>query len=552
MTSSPAIQINGSTKASNSNATLLEKLKKTYEEAGQSHVFTFFDKLSSEEQDNLLAQLNDIDVHRVNRIYANAIAADPSSTLSNPNENEGHEATLSAPGGHGQQEGLGGNLLGRSRTPSTKLPEEILPLPEEACATIVNNPKDEKKWREIGLKAISENKVAVLLMAGGQGTRLGSSKPKGMYDINLPSKKTLFEYQAERIGKLEKLSEQTENKSKGTVNIKWYVMTSGPTRKETENYFKEMNFFGLNPDNVIFFEQGVLPALSDDGKLLLSTPSSLSVAPDGNGGLYAALRRPISSDSDRTVLSDLKDNGIEYIHAYCVDNCLVKVADPVFIGCCLERNSEIGAKVVRKSIPTESVGVLALKGDRFTVVEYSELSKEKSEQLNPSNKDELAFKAANIANHFYTRNFLESVESMEKKMAYHIAKKKIQTINLENGDLIKPEKPNGMKLELFVFDVFPFTKSLCVLEVPREDEFSPLKNAPGSKADSPETSRKDLLSQSKKWLLNSGATFDNDDIEIEVTPKLSYSGENLDFVKGKKFIKSGVLSAEEDLKALTE
>ncbi|WWC63789.1 uncharacterized protein I303_106394 [Kwoniella dejecticola CBS 10117] len=547
---SPAIQINGtngnSSPTKQSSLPLLERVKATYEDAGQSHVFTFFDTLSSSEQDILLKQLDEIDIHRVNRIYMNAILADGAQTP--PNEPEGNinlDDSL-APGTK--------NLLGRSRTPSPTPPAEVLPLPEEACATIINNPEEEAKWRELGLNAIAQNQVAVLLLAGGQGTRLGSALPKGMYDIKLPSGKSLFEYQAGRIGKLARLAADKAGKKEGEVRIRWYVMTSGPTRGETEKYFKEKSFFGLNKDDVIFFEQGVLPALSEDGKLLLSTPSTLSVAPDGNGGLYAALRRPLSPTSSSTVLSDLKEHGIEYIHAYCVDNCLVKVADPVFIGCCLSRNSQAGAKVVKKTIPTESVGVLAAKGDAFAVVEYSELSKEKAELR--THTGELAFRAANIANHYYTRTFLEGVEAMERKMAFHIARKKIPTVDLQTGEMIKPTEPNGMKLELFIFDVFPFTKSLAVLEVPREEEFSPLKNAPGSKADCPETSRRDLLAQQLRWLIKAGAEVqegaDGAGVEIEVTPGVSYAGEGLEWVKGKTFVKSGVLTKKEDAEGLTE
>lgn len=294
---------------------------------------------------------------------------------------------------------------------------------------------------------------------------------------------------------------------------------------------------------------GVLPALSDDGKLLLSTPSSVSVAPDGNGGLYAALRRPYSPNSPATVISDLKQHGIKYIHGYCVDNCLVKVADPVFLGACIERNAPLGSKVVRKTDPAESVGVLAMRGEKFGVVEYSEISKEKSEMR--TGDGQLAFRAANIVNHFYTTEFLEGVEAMEKKMAFHIAKKKIPTVDLSTGESITPSTPNGMKLELFVFDVFPFTSDLCVLEVGRAEEFSPLKNAPGSKTDSPETSRRDLLAQQKRWLEAAGAEVDWG-VEIEVVPSATYGGEGLDYVKGVKFGESGVLAGPDDISKLVK
>ncbi|WWD21316.1 hypothetical protein CI109_105800 [Kwoniella shandongensis] len=531
---------NGHSSSSSPDPALLAKLRAEYQAAGQSHVFTFYDTLSPSEQTTLLSQLSNIDVHRVNRIYTNAVAADGAITPPHGNIPLDENDSLDV---------KGGNFIGRSRTPTPQPPDEALPLPEEACASIVNNPVEEQKWREDGLKAIAENKVAVLLLAGGQGTRLGSALPKGMYDIKLPSGLTLFEYQAGRIAKLERLAEEFAGKSKGSVSIRWYVMTSGPTREETEKYFREKGYFGLRKENVIFFEQGVLPALSNDGKLLLSSPSSVCVAPDGNGGVYAALRRPLDSSSSRSVLTDLRAHNIDYIHAYCVDNCLVRVADPVFVGCCISRHSQAGAKVVRKRDPTESVGVLAARGDAFAVVEYSELSKEKAEARTADGQ--LAFRAANIANHFYTLEFLESVEAMEKKMAFHIARKKIPTIDLTTGETIKPSEPNGMKLELFIFDVFPFTKSLRVLEVDRSEEFSPLKNAPGSKADCPETSRRDLLAQQKRWLEASGATV-QEGVEVEVTPTLTYGGEGLEWTKGSNFVKSGVLASKEDAKALVQ
>lgn len=180
-----------------------DTIRKSYEAAGQGHVLQFYDQLDAEQQNGLLAQLAGIDVERVNRIYANAMA------------------------------------------PPDDASEEVKPLPDEACVSILNNPKDEARWRSIGLNAIKEGSVAVLLLAGGQGTRLGSSLPKGMYDIGLPSKRTLFEYQARRIAKLQELA---------GGRIRWYVMTSGPTRKETEKFFQDKGYFGLK--DVVFFEQG--------------------------------------------------------------------------------------------------------------------------------------------------------------------------------------------------------------------------------------------------------------------------------------------------------
>jgi len=247
-------------------------------------------------------------------------------------------------------------------------------------------------------------------------------------------------------------------------------------------------------------------------------------------------------------LFDLAKRKILYVHAYCVDNCLVRVADPVFLGYGIQKQADCAAKVVPKASPTESVGVVAYRGHKYGVVEYSEISSDQAERRDPET-GELSFRAGNIANHFYTTTFLNKVESFEEELAFHIARKKIPHVNLESGESVKPSKPNGMKLEMFVFDVFPFTESFAVLEVERKEEFSPLKNAPGTGSDDPETSRRDLLAQHKRFLEAAGAQV-KDGIEIEISPLVSYAGEGLDSLKGKVFTKSGIVESVEELDAL--
>ncbi|CAE6458599.1 unnamed protein product [Rhizoctonia solani] len=481
-------------------------LKEKFEKAGQSQVLHFWPQLSEADQVKLANQLAALDIERVNRVFAKAIQSEKDAQNSSQ--------------------------------------DDITPPPSDSYDSILGNADKEAEYRKIGLQAISEGKVGVLLMAGGQGTRLGSSDPKGCYDIGLPSHKSLFQYQAERIARLEVLAgEQAGSK----VTIPWYVMTSGPTRKATEAFFSHNNFFGLDPSQVIFFEQGTLPCLDDDGKVLLDSPSSVAVAPDGNGGLYAALRSPISPETSTTVLSDLAARKIEYIHAYCVDNCLVRVADPVFLGFSIHKGADCAAKVVPKSSPTESVGVVARKAGSFGVVEYSEISKEQAERRDADGQ--LSFRAGNIANHFYTTAFLNRVAEFEEQMAFHIARKKIPHVDLETGEFRKPSKPNGMKLELFVFDVFPFTERMAILEVDRKEEFSPLKNAPGTGSDDPETSRADLLAQQRRFLEKAGATV-GDGVEIEISPRVSYAGEGLEEVKGKAFSRSGLVENAHELDTL--
>ncbi|KAF7799223.1 hypothetical protein EIP86_010455 [Pleurotus ostreatoroseus] len=490
----------------------IEFLRERYEAAGQGHLFQFWPQLSEQERADLHTQLEALDIERVNRIYRKAVGSEDAATQST-------------------------------------VKDVLEPLPEHAVDSAIGDAAKEREWRSVGLKAIAQGEVGVLLMAGGQGTRLGSSAPKGCYDIGLPSHKSLFQYQAERIARLQTFAAQEYGKPAGSVVIPWYVMTSGPTRPETEAFFKRHSYFGLDPANVVFFEQGTLPCLTMDGKVLLESPSKIAVAPDGNGGVYAALRRPFSpSDKSRTVLSDMSKRGIKFVHAYCVDNCLVKVADPVFIGYCIKKDADCAAKVVPKAYPTESVGVVGLRGGKYCVLEYSEISKEQAERRDPRT-GELAFRAGNIVNHFYTTRFLESVAAFEDDLAFHIARKKIAHVDLATGAQVKPAKPNGMKLEMFVFDVFPFTKHFAVLEVARNEEFSPLKNAPGTGSDDPDTSRRDLLAQHRRFLTRAGAQV-AEDVEIELSPLVSYAGEGLESVKGKTFTRSGLVGSVEELDAL--
>ncbi|EST05189.1 UTP--glucose-1-phosphate uridylyltransferase [Kalmanozyma brasiliensis GHG001] len=476
----------------------ISSLRQRYEKAGQSHLFAFWDTLSAEQQTELAQQLDELDVSRVNQVFHTAIKADEEARA------------------------------GKSH--------EITPPPPSSVECTIDGEADSAKvehFRTVGLNAIAQGQVGVLLMAGGQGTRLGSSAPKGCYDIGLPSHKSLFQIQAERILSLQKLaakhgSASASSSSCSSVVIPWYIMTSGPTRKDTEAFFAEHKYFGLEQANIVFFEQGTLPCLSLEGKILLETPHKVATAPDGNGGLYRALRTPYNKGSPDTVISDLQRRGIKYLHAYGVDNCLVKVGDPVFLGVCLSQNVQAGVKVVKKTDPSESVGVIALRDGKFGVVEYSEIPTALSEAR--EGNGELSFRAANIVNHFYTTHFLsEQVPAFEGEMAFHIARKKIPTVDAE-GKPHKPSTPNGMKLELFVFDVFPFCDKLAVHEVARKEEFSPLKNAKGTGVDDQDTSRRDLLAQQKRWLENAGVKVEG---EVEVSPLVSYSGEGLERYSGQ-------------------
>ncbi|KAG0346232.1 UDP-N-acetylglucosamine pyrophosphorylase [Podila humilis] len=485
-------------------------LRDRYQAAGQAHTLLYLDDLAPQEKAQLVAQLQSLNVERVNRIYKKATTC-PSPML-------------------------------------TSQANVLAPLPEECFDSILEASKDKtQEWQTIGLNQIAQNKVAVILLAGGQGTRLGSSAPKGCYDISLPSNKSLFQIQAERILKLQQLAQQQPGAASRVI-IPWYVMTSGPTRPATVAYFQENDYFGLSSENIVFFEQGTLPCLTFDGKIMMESKSQVAVAPDGNGGVYAALR-------GTGVLDNMAERKIEYLHAYCVDNCLVRVADPVFIGYCIQKNADCGAKVVRKNAPDEPVGVVCLRNSAFNVVEYSEIDEEIAHATNPKN-GQLSFGAGNIANHFYTLDFLNRVESFESDLEYHIARKKIKSLDLQTGEVVAPKQVNGMKLEMFVFDVFPFTERMAVFEVDRSDEFSPLKNAPGSDQDCPETSRCDILQQHVRFIEAAGGkvVVGENDLQIkgaptlELSPMVTYSGEGLaEIVAGKSIRTPATINTLEEL-----
>lgn len=224
----------------------------------------------------------------------------------------------------------------------------------------------------------------------------------------------------------------------------------------------------------------------------------------------------------------MRKRGIQHIHAYCVDNCLVKVADPAFIGFAASKDVDVATKVVRKRSAKESVGLILLKNGKPDVVEYSEIDSDTAEAKDSHQPEILKFRAANIVNHYYSFRFLETIENWCYELPYHVARKKIPYFDTKTGVAIKPEKPNGIKLEQFVFDVFPrleLDKFAC-MEVKREDEFSPLKNAKGTGEDDPDTSKKDILDQGKRWVQNAGGIVVSesgpDDSGVEISPLISY------------------------------
>lgn len=461
----------------------IETLRKHLERYGQEHLIKFWDEIDDEQRKQLKQEIDELDFNEVQSFFKRVT------------ESEAENAE--------------------------KLDDKLQPIEESLFLSIRRTSETLiKQYETEGLAQIAESRVGVLLMAGGQGTRLGFSHPKGMYDVGLPSKKTLFQIQAERIRTLQRLAFQQTGKN---GRITWYIMTSEHTMEPTREFFEKHNYFGLNADDVIMFEQGSLPCFGFDGKILLDEKYVISKAPDGNGGIYRALK-------SQGILNDMERRGVLYLHAHSVDNILIKVADPVFIGYCVQQNADCAAKVVEKSQPNEAVGVICVVDGKYQVVEYSEISTKTSELQNSDGR--LTFNAGNICNHFFTTQFLNKIgNDFEKSLKLHIAKKKIPFID-NAGKRCTPDKPNGIKIEKFVFDVFEFAEKFVVLAVERDEEFSPLKNADSAGKECATTARSDVYKYHKRLIEKAGGHIDGD--VCEISPLLSYGGEGLtDLINGQ-------------------
>ncbi|KAJ2942429.1 hypothetical protein O0L34_g16034 [Tuta absoluta] len=462
-----------------------EELKELLDLHGQEHLIKYWPELSENERENLAAEIKKLDLSEISSLFTRAMES--------------------------------------TKVILEKIDDDLKPIPESHYESVPGL-TDEKReeYENIGFKEISDGKVGVLLLAGGQATRLGFGHPKGMYNVGLPSGKTLFQIQAERILRVQQMAAEKTGKE---GKITWYIMTSEHTMAPTADFFRKHNFFGLNEEDIVFFEQGRLPCFDFNGKILLDEKHNLSTAPDGNGGLYRALK-------SQGILDDIAKRGVEHLHAHSVDNILIKVADPIFIGYCKSKNADCAAKVVQKSAPSEAVGVVCRVNGHYKVVEYSELTDDAANKRNPDGR--LTFSAGNICNHYFSAEFLSKICDYETKLKLHVAKKKIPYID-DNGVRQKPSEPNGIKMEKFIFDVFEFAKNFICLEVARDVEFSALKNADSAKKDCPSTARDDLLRLHRRYIREAGGIIE-DHVDIEISPLLSYGGENLeDLVKDEVF-----------------
>jgi UDP-N-acetylglucosamine/UDP-N-acetylgalactosamine diphosphorylase len=379
---------------------------------------------------------------------------------------------------------------------------------------------EQSKAREIGESMLRGGRVGVLIVAGGQGSRLGYDGPKGTYPIGPVSGASLFRFHARKVLAIGR---------KYGKPLPLLIMTSPENDSATKAHFREHGFFGLDPERVRYFAQGQLPAVDRvTGDPLFTEPGKLALAPDGHGGCLYGLDRKDSGD-DRTALEWLETQGVDTLFYFQVDNPMVRIADPVFLGLHEKADAQVSFKIVAKTEPGEKVGVVCvLPNGRKGVIEYSDLPAAQAEQRDAQGC--LAYRAGSIAVHIFRTDFLKEVASGAARLPFHKALKKVPYWDLETQRKVEPNLPNAVKFEAFIFDALPMAERSVIVECDRADEFEPLKNASG--ADSPETVRAALTRVAADALEDFGVDVPRDEqgrpsVALELDPCLEQDREKV-------------------------
>ena len=402
-----------------------EEAKKKLEQSNQEHLLKFYDKMPKEKQERLLEQIEKLDLNEIGQLY---------NAIKNPAEVQ-TEAKVEP----------------IQYVDKTKISEQ-----------------EKQEYMKIGNEALASGQIAAVTMAGGQGTRLGHKGPKGTYDLGLKSHKTLFEIICDTLKKVQKENGAT---------IPWYIMTSEENNQTTEEFFKSHDYFGYPKEAISFFKQGQYPMIDTNGKILLDENGLVKEAADGHGGVYIAMMK-------NNVIEDMKKRGIKWVVIGGIDNVLVKMFDPTFIGLYLKQGYPAASKSVAKSYPEEKVGVFCKKNGKPSIIEYTELSQEMAHDRDENG--ELKYGESNIIVHIFDINVIEKIT--KDRLPYHPAFKKANYMN-ENGEIVIAEKENAYKFEAFMFDAFEKLENMSILRVNREEEFAPVKNSDEKGVDCPKTAR---------------------------------------------------------------
>ena len=448
-------------------------LRKQLDDASQVHILEFWDVISDAEKQSLLNQISNTDLKILKAIWQSSLS-----------DHSPLDAT--------------------TRIESAQKPGRVIQQPQTAA--------DFEAWKQAttsGERELQNGRVAVITVAGGQGSRLGFEHPKGMFPIGPKTERTLFQIFAEQI---------LARRQRHNAAIPWLIMTSDATHTETLQFLEQHNYFQLGKETVHLFQQGSLPALdAASGRILMTSQSELALSPDGHGGLVSALAKA-------GLLDMLAGHGIRHLFYHQVDNPTAILCDPAFIGFHSLKNSQLSTNVVRKVSPTERMGVLADINGRTEIVEYSELTPEQAARCDASG--DWIFWAGNTAIHIFDREFVEQLAADGGQLPLHIARKNVAFVN-DEGVAIKPEdpgRPNAIKLERFIFDALPIAERTLIVEGNRAREFNPVKNRDG--ADSPETSRKALSRIGREWLAAAGQTV-AEGCCVEISPLIALDADEL-------------------------
>lgn len=413
---------------------------------GQSQVLKFWDELAEEGREKLLSQVGDLDWERLEDLVSKYV------------------------------------LGGFEQSPPEGLkPAPYFPLiPVEADQKLLYSRAEQR-----GKELLQAGKVAAFTVAGGQGTRLGYDAPKGTYPIAPVTGKTLFELFAGLI---------VRTQEKYGTRIDWVIMTSPMNHAATEAFFAENAYFGLAPDNIVFFPQGTMPAFAKDGKLILAAKDSLALSPNGHGGSLQMLR-------DSGALARMAERGVEHISYWQVDNPLVQPFDPLFLGLHDLTESDMSCRSLTKTGPFEKLGNFCLHDGRTVVIEYSDMPDDLATEKDDAGQ--LAFRAGSPAIHILRRGFIDELtRGGSPGLPYHRAEKKVPYLSEDGRCVIKPDSPNAVKLEMFIFDALPLAENVLIFEARREDAFAPVKNPVG--VDSVESCRELMVARAARWLSGGG------------------------------------------------
>ena len=427
----------------------------------QQHLLQFWDELDETGQQSLASQIKGIDWSLLQKLAKETHAADAWSELAE-----------------------------RAEVPPAITLEDF------------RDPDSSSKAYSAGGKALGGGKVAFVLVAGGQGSRLGFDNPKGMYPIGPVSQRSLYQMIIEHVHARAKQFDAT---------IPIYIMTSPPTHAASEKFLTDNNWFGYPPEDIKLFCQGVMPAVdAETGKALLAEKGKVFVSPDGHGGTLGGLARS-------GCLADMKSRGIEQVFYGQIDNPLLQVCDPALVGYHILHESEMTSQVVRKESPLQKVGNVVSVDGVVQIIEYSDLPENCAKKTNEDGS--LKLWAGSIAVHVFDRAFLQRVSDSADGLPFHRAHKKVAFVDSE-GNSVKPESNNAIKFERFIFDLLPNAKNAIVCEVDAREGFAAVKNAPPADTETPDWVREAISNLHRSWVQQAGGTVAEGAV-IEINPQFA-------------------------------